>query len=274
MTKVSLIATPIGNLADITLRALETLKSADVIAAEDTRHSRKLLSHYGIDKPLLRLDDHTLKERAPKLLETYTHIAYITDAGSPGISDPGADLVRLALSRQIEVEVLPGATAFVPALILSGLATQRFCFEGFLPRKGKERTHRLEHIAQNSATSIIYESPNRLLKTLEDLLFICGEHRQASISRELTKRFETTYRGSLKELIATLSQGEVKGEIVIVVSPVTEGSAAKPDYALQAQELALQGLSAKELRKALTELGLPRNEAYSLSLKAQSAKQT
>lgn len=265
MTKLSLVATPIGNLADITLRALETLKQVDAIAAEDTRHSRILLNHYQIDKPLFRLDAHTILERAPKLLEEHSHLAFITDAGTPGISDPGAELVRLALSRGDELELIPGATAFVPALVLSGLDTSRFCFEGFLPRKGKERKERLEAMATNSATSIMYESPNRVVKTLEDLCAYCGETREVSVSRELTKRFETTYRGNLKTVIAELSQADVKGEIVIVLSP-DEKQESQADFYIQAEKLAAQGLVGKDLRKALMALGAPRNEAYELSL--------
>lgn len=258
--------TPIGNLGDITLRALETLKAASIIAAEDTRHSRKLLNHYQIDKQLVRLDAHTINERAPKLLEEHEHLAFITDAGTPGISDPGAELVRLALSKDVDVEVLPGATAFVPAVILSGLATNRFAFEGFLPRKGGERKERLECIAKSPTTSIFYESPHRIVKTLGDLVTFCGEDRQVSVSRELSKRFETTYRGSLKELIEELGKGEVKGEIVVVVSP-NEARTDEADFEEQAQKLAAEGLTGKDLRKALIVMGVPRNRAYDLALK-------
>jgi len=204
MTKLVLVPTPIGNLGDITLRALETLKNADVIAAEDTRHSRKLLNHYQIDKPLVRLDAHTIRERASAVLAAHTQVAFITDAGTPGISDPGEELVAIALARGDEVEVLPGATAFVPALVLSGLPTARFSFEGFLPRKGSGRKERLEAIARRGAVSILYESPRRLAKTLEQLAEFCGETRQASVSRELSKRFETTYRGTLRSLTETV----------------------------------------------------------------------
>ncbi len=264
MTKVTLVPTPIGNLADISLRALDVLKNADLIAAEDTRHSRILLNHHQIDKTLVRLDSHTITERAPQLLAEYNQIAYITDAGTPGISDPGAELVRLALERNVEIEVLPGATAFVPALVLSGLATNRFCFEGFLPRKGSERNARLAYIAESQVTSIIYESPHRLKKTIEELIGICGESRLASISRELSKKFETTYRGTLKELSETLPE-EIKGEIVVVVSPKEQEE--KPDFEARAFTLAADGLQGKGLRKALMDMGASRNEAYDLSLK-------
>jgi 16S rRNA (cytidine1402-2'-O)-methyltransferase len=265
MAHLILVPTPIGNLADITLRALETLKNADVIAAEDTRHSQKLLHHYNIDKPLVRLDAHTISERAEGVLSRYERIAFITDAGTPGISDPGSELAGLALKRGDRVEVLPGATAFVPALVLSGLMTTRFTFEGFLPRKGTSRQERLETIANSTATSILYEAPQRLKDTLQDLLKTCGD-RSASVSRELSKLHETTYRGTLSEILEQLSSSEVKGEIVIVVAPTTEPK-EKIDFVKEAERLKAEGYSGRELREALTTLGAPRNLAYDLSVK-------
>ncbi|MEZ4630067.1 MAG: 16S rRNA (cytidine(1402)-2'-O)-methyltransferase [Deinococcales bacterium] len=196
MATIYLIPTPIGNLEDISLRALRLLKEVDAIAAEDTRHSLKLLSHYGIQKPLLRLDSHTMSLRAPQILAEYNTIAFISDAGSPGISDPGEDLVRIALARGDKVEALPGATAFVPALVLSGLACNRFTFEGFLPRKGSHRRQRLEAIVKSPVTVCLYESPQRIMSTLEDLAEHCGEDRQASLSREISKQYENHYRGA------------------------------------------------------------------------------
>ena len=267
MSKLVLVPTPIGNLGDITLRALETLKTVDVIAAEDTRHSRKLLNHYQIEKPLIRLDAHTIAERAGAILSAHTQIAFITDAGTPGISDPGEELVALALARGDEVEVLPGATAFVPALILSGLSTARFTFEGFLPRKGSSRAKRLKAIAESSAVSILYESPRRLLATLKQLADLCGETRQASVSRELSKQFETTYRGTLVTLIETLIQGEVKGEVVIVIGPAETVEPSVDTFEAQAERLVAGGLSHRDVRKALEVAGAPRNVAYDLALK-------
>jgi len=265
--KLSLVPTPIGNLGDITLRALDTLKVAKVIAAEDTRHSRKLLNHFQIDKRLVRLDAHTINERAPQLLDECEHLAFITDAGTPGISDPGAELVRLALDKDLEIEVLPGATAFVPAVILSGLATNRFAFEGFLPRKGKERKERLSYIAKSPMTSIFYESPHRIVKTLEDLAKLCTADRQVSVSRELTKRFETTYRGTLADLQTELAGKDLKGEVVIVVSPQEEQ--AGNDFVAEAALLREEGLNGKSLQKALVAMGASRNLAYELSLKSK-----
>ncbi len=267
--RLILVPTPIGNLADITARAVTVLKEADVVAAEDTRHSRRLLDSLGLERPLQRLDAHTIAERAPRLLEEAGVLAYITDAGTPGISDPGAELVRLALQRGQEVEVLPGATAFVPALVLSGLDTARFTFEGFLPRKGSARSDRLAQIARSSATSIIYESPRRALATVRDLAATCGAERQAAVSRELSKRFEETVRGSLAELAEVLAGSEARGEYVITVAgagPEGQGGSGDSDLRRLAGLLRGHGLGGRDLREALLLAGASRNDAYELSL--------
>lgn len=270
MAKLILVPSPIGNLEDITLRALRLLKEVDVIAAEDTRHSAKLLNHYQIDKPLLRLDAHTITERAGRILADYASIAYLSDAGTPGISDPGVELVQLALERGDSVEVLAGATAFVPALVLSALPLGRFSFEGFLPRKGKARRTRLEHIAQSQYTTAFYESPHRLLSTLDDLIALCGATRQASVSREISKKFETTYRGSLEQLRQSLAEG-IKGEVVVVLSG-NNSATDKTDIdevailaTLKEQELTGKALRSA-FRKALQSQGMSRNDAYARSL--------
>jgi 16S rRNA (cytidine1402-2'-O)-methyltransferase len=264
MAHLILVPTPIGNLGDITLRALETLKSVDAIAAEDTRHSQKLLTHYNIQKPLLRLDAHTIAERSLSVLAKYQRIAFITDAGTPGISDPGAELIQLALEHRHTVEVLPGATAFVPALVLSGLSTNPFCFEGFLPRKGRERKERLEAISRRSMTTVLYESPQRIVDTLHDLAEVCGKERLASVSREISKQFETTYRGSLEDLITQLGKSEVRGEIVLVIAAAPEKLEINAEE--KANTLIAQGLQGRALREALIDLGVPRNTAYELSI--------
>jgi 16S rRNA (cytidine1402-2'-O)-methyltransferase len=251
-------------LGDITLRALEVLRRVDAIAAEDTRRTRRLLDHFDIEKPLYRLDAHTIRERGIAFLEKYTRVAFVSDAGTPGISDPGADLVRLALELSVSIEVLPGATAFVPALILSGLRTDRFRFEGFLPRKGSSRRRRLKGIAQSEVTALLYESPSRVVATLIELKELCGPQRRASISRELTKRFETTYRGTLEELCDRLDREALKGEVVIVIAPADPSPDI--DYRSKARELAAQGVTGRSLRAALMDLGAPRNTAYELSL--------
>lgn len=265
MARVTLVPTPIGNLEDITLRALRTLREADVVAAEDTRHSGKLLAHFEIQKPLERLDAHTIGARAPALLERYAHIAFVTDAGTPGLSDPGVELVQLAVAGGHALEVLPGPTALIPALVLSGLPLGRFAYEGFLPRKGAARRERLAAIAASDQTVALYESPKRLAATLADLTEVCGAARPVSVSRELSKHFETTYRGTLEEVRAQVGE-EVKGECVVVVGP--RETAELADFSSLAEKLAASGLSGRALREALIGAGAPRNLAYELSLVA------
>lgn len=217
---LTLVPTPIGNLKDITLRALEVLKDADLILAEDTRTSSKLLNHYQINRPLSPYHQHNehrvLHHLVSQLLEG-KKMALITDAGTPGISDPAFLLVRECIKTGVKVECLPGATAFVPALVNSGIPTNRFCFEGFLPQKKGRQTH-LQSLAAEERTMIFYESPMRLLRTLEDLSQVFGPDRQCSVSRELTKLYEENARGSLAEVLAHFKDKNVKGEIVIVVA--------------------------------------------------------
>ena len=215
-----LVPTPIGNLKDITLRALEILKEVDLILAEDTRNSSHLLNHYQITKPLTPYHQHNehkvLQHLVSQMLEG-KKMAVITDAGTPGISDPAFLLVRECVKVGIKVESLPGATAFVPALVNSGIPSNRFCFEGFLPVK-KGRQTILKQLATEDRTMIFYESPQRLVKTLEEFCEYFGQERSASVSRELTKRYEENKRGTLKELQEYFSAKTVKGEIVIVVA--------------------------------------------------------
>lgn len=215
-----LVPTPIGNLKDITLRALEVLKEVDLILAEDTRTSSHLLNHYQINRPLSPYHQHNehkvLHHLVSQLLEG-KKMAVITDAGTPGISDPAFLLVRECIKVGVKVECLPGATAFVPALVNSGIPTNRFCFEGFLPLK-KGRQTVLKRLAEEDRTMIFYESPMRLVKTLEEFVTYFGEERACSVSRELTKMFEENKRGTLKEVAAYFKEKTVKGEIVIVVA--------------------------------------------------------
>ena len=262
--------TPIGNLGDITLRAIECLKSADLIAAEDTRHTAKLLAHLGIDRPLSRLDAHTIAERGLKVLARHEVVALVSDAGTPGISDPGAELVRLALQARHTVEALPGATAFVPALILSGLPTARFAFEGFLPRRGGARRSRLTGIAASERTTLLYEAPGRLASTLDDLAQACGQERAASVSRELTKLHEETVRGTLADIIRHYQGRTVKGEVVIVVGPApqSEDAGEAEKWRATAAALAKAGIAGRTLQNALAALGAPRNLAYQLAMRA------
>lgn len=218
--KLYILATPIGNLEDISLRTLRLLKEADLVLCEDTRTSGILLKHYDIKQPLQsyhKFNEHQLTERVIAQLQAGKTIALISDAGTPGISDPGFLLARAAVAAGLEVEAPPGATALIPALVKSGLPSDRFCFEGFLPQK-KGRQTRLKQLAEETRTMVFYESPYRVLKSLEELAQYCSAERQASVSREITKKFEETVNGSLAELIQHFKTHAPKGEFVIVLA--------------------------------------------------------
>jgi 16S rRNA (cytidine1402-2'-O)-methyltransferase len=215
-----LVPTPIGNLKDITLRALDVLNDVDLILAEDTRTSSHLLNHYQITKPISpyhQHNEHKIVQHLVDQLKVGKKIALLTDAGTPGISDPAFLLVRECVRIDVKVECLPGATAFVPALVNSGIPANRFVFEGFLPLK-KGRQTMLKQLAEEERTMLFYESPVRLVKTLEDFIQHFGAERQCCVSRELTKLFEENKRGNLQEVCDYFKQKEVKGEIVIVVA--------------------------------------------------------
>jgi len=219
MAKLFIVPTPIGNLDDITLRAIKVLKTVDFILAEDTRTSGNLLRHLDISKPMVAYhlhNEHKILARITERIKSGEQAALVTDAGTPAISDPGYLLVRECIRQEVEVECLPGATAFVPALVNSGLPADRFIFEGFLPQK-KGRQTRLEYLKEMPCTVIFYESPHKLLKTLEQLAQHFGEDRQASISRELTKIYEETVRGTIRELITHFTISTLKGEFVLVI---------------------------------------------------------
>ncbi|HNQ61291.1 MAG TPA: 16S rRNA (cytidine(1402)-2'-O)-methyltransferase [Bacteroidia bacterium] len=233
MSKLILVPTPIGNLEDITLRAIRVLKEADLILAEDTRTSSHLLKHLGISKPMKSYhahNEHKVLEEIVQGIEGGKMIALITDAGTPGISDPGFLIVRECLRHGITVETLPGPTAFIPALVNSGLPCDRFCFEGFLPQK-KGRQTRIGNLVAEQRTMIFYESPYRLLKTLGQFCEAFGEERQACVSREISKLFEENFKGSLKECLDHFSTKTVKGEIVIVVAGCPEPAIKKNNRA-------------------------------------------
>ena len=218
--KLYLVPTPVGNLGDMTYRGVEVLKAVDLILAEDTRTSRVLLQHYGIQTPLQSyhiFNEHQTVSGLVERLLSGTDIAVITDAGTPGISDPGFLLVREAVKAGVEVECLPGATAFVPALIDSGLPCDRFTFLGFLPHK-KGRQTAINALADEERTMIIYESPYRLVKLLQELSEVLGPERQVSVSREISKLHAETARGTLEEVLAHFGQKDVKGEIVVVLA--------------------------------------------------------
>lgn len=224
--KLYIVPTPVGNLGDITQRAVDVLKNVDLVLAEDTRTSLPLLRHFEISTPLAshhKFNEHSTVSSVAQQILAGKNVALISDAGTPGISDPGFMLSRECRNLDIDVVTLPGATAFVPALVSSGLPCERFVFQGFLPAK-KGRKTRLEEIAQSPVTSVIYESPLRLVRTLSELAEVCGENRDASVSREISKKFEETKRDTLVNLHRYYSECQPKGEIVIVVSPRPEES--------------------------------------------------
>lgn len=224
MGKLYLVPTPVGNMEDMTFRAIRLLKEADLILAEDTRTSGILLKHYDIHRPLMahhKFNEHGTSSGIVERLKAGQTICLVTDAGTPGISDPGFYLVREAVAAGIEVQTLPGATAFVPALVSSGLPCDKFCFEGFLPQK-KGRQTRLEQLASEERTMIFYESPYRLVKTLQQFAEYYGEERHVSVCREISKMFEESVRGTLADVIEHFTQTAPKGEIVIILEGAPE----------------------------------------------------
>jgi 16S rRNA (cytidine1402-2'-O)-methyltransferase len=217
--KLYIVPTPIGNLEDITLRAIRILKEVDLILAEDTRKTGILLKHYSIESKMLSYHLHNEHKSLQSLLDrllTGTTMALVTDAGTPSISDPGFLLVRECIKNEIEIETLPGAVAFIPALVNSGLPSEKFCFEGFLPQK-KGRQKRLEQLREETRTMIFYESPHRLLKALEQFMDVFGGERHICVSRELTKVFEENVRGTIIEVLKYFKEKAIKGEIVIIL---------------------------------------------------------
>ena len=266
-----LVATPIGNLSDMSTRAIETLQSSDLVACEDTRRTGLLLQHFGITgKRMLRVDAHTEDKSSQEiincLLEGST-VAMVTDAGMPSISDPGERLVRKVIESGHRVTVIPGPSAPISALVVSGFSTQRWCMEGFLPRKGESRLKRLKEIAEEERTVILFESPHRLAATLKDLLEECGATRQVAVVRELTKVHEEIFRGSLEESL-TWAEKSIKGEIVIVLEAGTITSEID-DERLETvlKEILAGGISTKDAaEEASRRLNVSRRRAYSTAL--------
>ena len=271
-----IVATPIGNLEDLTPRALRVLGEVDLIACEDTRHTRGLLNRFGIKAKTISYHEHNERERAEelgKLLEAGSNIAIVTDAGTPLISDPGFRIVRAAIERRIQVIPIPGPAAFVAALIASGLPTDQFFFAGFLPARTTARRAMLEELRAIPATLVFYEAPHRIAATLKDALNVLGD-RTAAVARELTKLHEEIARGSLSELAQRFSEGApARGEIVLIISGANETeirAGAKSEdtparLAARVTELEGEGLDSKvALKKAARELGLKRAEAYRL----------
>lgn len=263
--------TPIGNLEDITFRTIRILEEVDLIAAEDTRHSLRLLNHFNIKKPLTSYHEHNIREKGKELIYKMNmgeNIALISDAGMPGISDPGQELIREAIEDGIEVIALPGATASITALVISGLSTDKFIFEGFLSSKRKERKKELMDIKENLKTTIIYESPHRLIGLLEDMEYIL-EDRKISISRELTKKYEETFRGTSSKALEKFKEDGVKGEFVLVIEgSLEEKMVEEIDVEQKLREYIDSGLTKKEaIKKISQENGIPKNIAYKESLK-------
>lgn len=271
-SKLYIVSTPIGNLEDITLRAIRILKEVDLIACEDTRVTKKLLSHYQIQKTLTTYHEHNEREKAVELLsllEAGKNIAIVSDAGTPGVSDPGYRLVSLASEKGIDVISIPGPCAAIGALSVSGLPTSSFTFFGFLPKSAKKRKEFLESIREYPQTFIFYESPNRVVETLEDMFKILGD-RQISVSRELTKMFEETMRGKLSEVLETLIQREkLKGEFTIVIDGYTNDIGSLDELLeKQLNTYKEKGLSLKDTVKEVSrESRISKSKVYKEALK-------
>lgn len=264
------VATPIGNLRDVTIRCLETLAAADAILAEDTRVTRQLTSHYGVATPLIAFHSHNAERATPGVLARLAageRLALVSDAGTPLISDPGGGLVAAAAAAGAAIYALPGACAALAALVVAGLPTDRFLFEGFLPQKSAARRARACELAGVPATLVFYESPRRLAETLVDLRAALGD-RQACVARELTKKFEEARRGTLSELAASYADAEPRGEIVVVVAPPDAGDAALRVDDLDARlRAAMADLSLKDAAALVSgETGRPRREVYARAL--------
>ena len=262
------VATPLGNLSDLSPRAAETLRRVAVVAAEDTRHSKPLLVHAGSTAELLSFHAHSSDGDLRRLLDLLgigKDVALITDAGTPGVSDPGARLVAAAREREYPVVTIPGPTAVAAALAVSGLAADRYTFLGFLPRKGGDRRHLLEQIAQSEWTVVVFEAPNRTAELLHDLALECGGGRQAAVARELTKVFEETRVGTLAELAGYYAEAPIRGEVTIVIAGSGKPAVAAPppDLEERARALLVEGLSRKDAAGRLAEeTGISRNTAY------------
>lgn len=274
--RLYICATPIGNLEDITLRVLRTLKEVDLIAAEDTRQTLKLLNHYQIEKKLVSYHEHNKQKAGPVLIQQILegkNIALVSDAGLPGISDPGSDLVCLALENKIHIELLPGPSASLAALILSGLNTDRFCFEGFLPKDNKERKERFRTLLAENRTMIFYESPHRVLTTLKEMKEMWGE-RKIALARELTKKFEEVIRGCNSDIIEKLETREIKGEIVLLVEGTKVELSDGVSHISQAIELyeslVKAGLDKKNaIKEAAKAHNIPKRDLYNLLIKEE-----
>ena len=264
-----LVSTPIGNLGDMSHRAVEVLSSAALVIAEDTRHSRRLLEHYRVSTPLSSYHEHNEAKETPRLIARLRggdSIALISDAGTPLISDPGSRLVAAALEAEIAVVPIPGASSVMAALVASGLPLERFTFFGFLPRKGRERTDILTEIVESHGTVVLFEAPNRVSATLDALVEAGAGERQAVVARELTKRFEEFKRGSVAKLASVYGKADPKGEVVLVIAGAEERVVSERDLNDAAKKLRESGKSPREVMDYLVSaLGAPRNTAYKIA---------
>ena len=267
-----LVGTPIGNLEDITFRAIRILKEADVIAAEDTRHTGKLLQHFQIKTPQISYHDHNTQQRIPQLigrLQSGQAIALVTDAGMPGISDPGYELVCACVENEITVVPIPGPSAVVTAIAAAGLPCDRFIFEGFLPVKGQARKDRIAALKSEPRTVVLYESPHRLIKTLSELGEALSLDRRVTLARELTKRYEEFWRGTIGEALAHYETTAVKGEFTVTIAPTPQTTAAlsESEIIAELQNLIAQGVSRTEASKKIAQrTTLSKREIYQISL--------
>ncbi|MEH2455243.1 16S rRNA (cytidine(1402)-2'-O)-methyltransferase [Nostoc sp.] len=266
------VGTPIGNLEDITFRAVRILQTVDIIAAEDTRHTGKLLQHFQVKTPQVSYHEHNRTSRISELLEHLVNnkaIALVSDAGMPGISDPGYELVKACIEAGIPVVPIPGASAAITALSAAGLPTDRFVFEGFLPAKSQHRQEHLESLQTESRTLIFYESPHRLRETLQDLADVWGSDRQIVLARELTKLYEEFWRGTIAEAIAHYSEREPQGEYTLVVAgiPPSQPQLTQEQLKAELQQLISQGISRSQASRQLAKATfLPRRQLYQLAL--------
>lgn len=271
-----LVGTPIGNLGDLSPRAVDALRGADAICCEDTRRTGRLLQHAGVPRaPLVVVNDHTEAAAVAGVLARLAageRVAVVTDAGMPGISDPGERLVRAAVEAGHPVEVVPGPSAAVTALIASGLPTARFAFEGFLPRKGSGRTQRLAEVAAERRTVVLYEAPHRLARTLADLAAVCGPERKVAIGRELTKLHEETWRGTLAGSVAWVAEREPRGEVVVVLAGAPDPPPAGQDDVETAVRARLEaGDSARDAAAAVAAaLGVSKRAAYEVAVRLRA----
>ncbi|MEB3340358.1 16S rRNA (cytidine(1402)-2'-O)-methyltransferase [Okeania sp.] len=273
LSTLYIVGTPIGNLQDTTFRAIQTLQKVDLIAAEDTRHTGKLLQYFQIETPQLSYHQHNEQSRIPELIEKLKQgktIALVTDAGMPGISDPGYELVKACVEANISVVPIPGVTASITALSASGLPTNKFIFIGFLPTKIKLREEELEKLSNSSETIILYESPYRLLQTLEDLAEMLGKDRKIVLARELTKLHEEFWRGSVEEAIIHYQNYQPKGEFTIVIAGAEAEKIVLSEDTIkeELQELFAQGISRSQASRQLAEkINVSRSKIYQISLK-------